>query len=464
MEHLDYQPVATGKDPRAFDAFEVIRSEINKLNHPLHPVIDWNLLQSQAIKLFSSNGVDLQSVVYYSMARTRLNQWNGFAEGCELLAVLIVSQWEIVWPPINPCRARQEILDWFAARVGSTIRQLPKNKQSLRDIYRAEYALSKICEKLNTIGNINFTLLQSVHFYLEQTIHAIQPPDESTTNNNGSTVTLPLVYLPENKESISSSAENRAQSGRQQQVFTDTSSLNTVAGKRPQVKGRGGVIMAGIVTGALLTLLGTFVLSCFQQRSVVDDMLVSTQPLPALVTTATAENHLTELTASRPLILEKYRQKLETILAQSPVESMRAGFEMVSLLEDIYPGNTVTRAWYKQVEQLSSQGTVPGYEQAKEKLQLLMDELLNNERQHRTVTISYLKSAIYDIQRCLSETEPLSYQLTSIEQSLRKGQQPSRADLQKVDDQLKGIQARYLQALQTLKSTHTPDSYQDEKK
>ncbi|MCK7453479.1 VasL domain-containing protein [Enterobacter chengduensis] len=222
--------------------------------------------------------------------------------------------------------------------------------------------------------------------------------------------------------------------------------------------------MAGIVTGALLTLLGTFVLSCFQQRSVVDDMLVSTQPLPALVTTATAENHLTELTASRPLILEKYRQKLETILAQSPVESMRAGFEMVSLLEDIYPGNTVTRAWYKQVEQLSSQGTVPGYEQAKEKLQLLMDELLNNERQHRTVTISYLKSAIYDIQRRLSETEPLSYQLTSIEQSLRKGQQPSRADLQKVDDQLKGIQARYLQALQTLKSTHTPDSYQDEKK
>lgn len=464
MGHLDYQPVATGKDPRAFEAFEVIRTEINKLNHPLHPVIDWNLLQSQAIKLFSSNGVDLQSVVYYSMARTRLNQWNGFAEGCELLAVLIVSQWEIVWPPENPARARQEILDWFAARVGSAIRQLPKNKQSLRDIYRAEYALSKICEKLNAIGNINFTLLQSVHFYLAQTISAIHPPDESTPNNNGSTVTLPLVYLPENKESNSPSVETAAQPGRQQQVFTDTSSLNTFAGKRAKANGRGGLIMAGIVTGALLTLPGTFVVSRFQQRSVVDEMLMSTQPPPELVKTATAEKHLPELTASRPLILEKYQQKLETILAQSPVESMSAGLEMVRLLEEIYPGNTVTRGWYKRVEQLSSQGTVPGYEQAKEKLQLLMGELLNNEKQHRTVTISYLKSAIYDIQQRLSETEPLSYQLTSIEQSIRQGKQPSPADLQKVDDQLKGIQARYLQALQTFKSAHTPLSYQDEKK
>jgi type VI secretion system protein VasL len=36
---------------------------------------------------------------------------------------------------------------------------------------------------------------------------------------------------------------------------------------------------------------------------------------------------------------------------------MSAGLEMVSLLDDIYPGNTVTRGWYKQVEQLSSQGT-----------------------------------------------------------------------------------------------------------
>jgi type VI secretion system protein VasL len=107
---------------------------------------------------------------------------------------------------------------------------------------------------------------------------------------------------------------------------------------------------------------------------------------------------------------------------------------------------------------------VPGYEQAKEKLQLLMDELLNNEKQHRTVTdLLPQKRHLRHSTASVGDRTAL-YQLTLIEQSIRKGKQPSLADLQKVDDQLKGIQARYLQALQTLKSAHTPLSYQDEKK
>lgn len=464
MENLDYQPVATGKDPRAFEAFDIIRAEINKLNHPLHPVIDWSLLQYQAIKLFSSNGVDLQSVVYYTMARTRLSQWSGFAEGCELLAVLIVSQWDLFWPPEKPLRARGEILDWFGSRVGTVIRQLPKDKQSLRDIYRAEYALSKICEKLNNINEVNITLLQSVHFYLQQTLNVIQPPDVSTTNNGVSTVTLPLVYLPEKKESYTPSVEPAAQQDSLQHVFTDTSSLKIPAQKRSDAKGRWRLTMAGVVIGATVMLLGTIVSSRFNQSSFIDEMLMSTQPTPAVVKVTTAENHLEQLTTSRPLILEKYQQKLEAILVQSPVESMNQGLQMAMLLEDIYPGNSVSRRWYKQFEQLSAQGNMPGYERATVMLQGLMDELLSNEKQHRTVTISYLKSAIYDIQLRLAETEPLSYQLTSIEQSIRKGKQPSPAEVQKINDQLKGIQARYLHVLQALKSANTPLSYQDEKK
>lgn len=464
MENRNYQSVATGKDPRAFEAFDVIRAEINKLNHPLHPVVDWKLLQNQAISLFSSNGIDLQSVVYYTMARTKLNDWSGFAEGCELLAVLIISQWESFWPPEKPVRARSEILDWFAARVGSTVRQLPKNKQSLRDIYRAEYALSKICEKLNKISDINITLLQSVHFYLKQTLNVIQPPDEATTNESVPAVTLPLVYLPETTASRAPTATPAAQQDSLQHVFTDTSALKHRTEKSSKVKGRYFLIIAGALTGAALMLLGTLVSSHFHQSRFLDEMLRSTQPTPAVITTALAESHLPELIASRPLILEKYQQKLEAILTQPSVESMREGVQMAILLEDIFPGNTVTQRWNKQLERLATQGNAPGYEQARTQLQGLMDELLNNERQRRTVTISYLKSAIYDIQLRLSEIEPLSYQLTLIEQSLRKGVPPSSADLQRVNDQLKGIQARYLHVLQALKSVNAPLSYQDEKK
>lgn len=184
METSVYQPVVTGQDPRSFESFTIIRAEINKLNHPLHPVIDWKLLQHHAITLFTENGVDLQSVVYYSMARTQLNEWQGFAEGCELLAVLIVSEWEIFWPPKAPARARNEIIDWFAARVGTLVRSLPKSNACLRDIFRAEYAINRICEKLSVIDEANITLLQSLHFHLKETIRHIQPNDNSSAGNN----------------------------------------------------------------------------------------------------------------------------------------------------------------------------------------------------------------------------------------------------------------------------------------
>ena len=83
------------------------------MTHPLHPPVDWSLVQRLGVALFSKNGVELHSVVYYAMARTRLNGSNGLADGGELMAVLIVSQWESFWPNTNAMRARNEMLDWL---------------------------------------------------------------------------------------------------------------------------------------------------------------------------------------------------------------------------------------------------------------------------------------------------------------------------------------------------------------
>lgn len=254
MEKAVYQPVVTGQDPRSFESFTIIRAEINKLNHPLHPVIDWRLLQHHAITLFTENGVDLQSVVYYSMARTQLNEWQGFAEGCELLAVLIVSEWESFWPPKTPVRARNEIIDWFAARVGTLVRTLPKNNACLRDIYRAEYAINRICEKLSTIEEINITLLQSLHFYLKETIRHIQPTDNVPVNNTVPPQTLPLVYLPGATDSRPGASTK--QSDNAQKVFTDTSCLKSASVNSREKRYRWLFAGGGALAGSLLMLLG----------------------------------------------------------------------------------------------------------------------------------------------------------------------------------------------------------------
>jgi len=462
MEKAVYQPVVTGQDPRSFESFTIIRAEINKLNHPLHPVIDWRLLQHHAITLFTENGVDLQSVVYYSMARTQLNEWQGFAEGCELLAVLIVSEWESFWPPKTPVRARNEIIDWFAARVGTLVRTLPKNNACLRDIYRAEYAINRICEKLSTIEEVNITLLQSLHFHLKETIRYIQPTDNVPVNNTVPPRTLPLVYLPGATDSRP--AASTKQSDNAQKVFTDTSCLKSASVTAPEKRYRWLFAAAGALTGSLLMLLGLTLSTRFEQQGIIAQVMESARFAPSVMDPGEAKAHRDEFIPHETLITEAYQQKLDSLLSQSAIEPLQRGQQMAALLQGVYPTNRVSQSWQNQLNHLARMGVAPGYEQARFMLQTLMAELLSNEKQHRTVTISYLKSAIYDIQQRLAEVEPVSYQLSAIEQSLKNGKSPSPAQLQKISDQLKGLQARYLLLMLTLQPEGNSLSNQDERK
>ncbi|WP_448512607.1 type VI secretion system ImpA family N-terminal domain-containing protein, partial [Photorhabdus laumondii] len=72
---------------------------------------NWPLIESLALTLFRTHGVDLQSAIYYTLARMQLSGLAGFTEGCELLAGVMVSQWDELWPPQPAVRA--DLLDWF---------------------------------------------------------------------------------------------------------------------------------------------------------------------------------------------------------------------------------------------------------------------------------------------------------------------------------------------------------------
>ena len=55
--------IKTGGDPRSLPEFNAIRDEINKVNRPSRPEINWRLIESLALTLFRNNGVDLQTAV-----------------------------------------------------------------------------------------------------------------------------------------------------------------------------------------------------------------------------------------------------------------------------------------------------------------------------------------------------------------------------------------------------------------
>ncbi|MGL4418682.1 MAG: type VI secretion system ImpA family N-terminal domain-containing protein, partial [Plesiomonas shigelloides] len=142
------QALKVGQDPRMLPEYEALRAEINKLSHASRPDVDWQRIHQLASRIFEIHGVDLQTAIYFTLARARLQGLRGFTEGCEFLANLIVTQWDTFWPPRHQERARIEMLDWFIARISDVMRQYPISHEDKRLIYRSERVLQLISEKL----------------------------------------------------------------------------------------------------------------------------------------------------------------------------------------------------------------------------------------------------------------------------------------------------------------------------
>ncbi|HEY3987399.1 type VI secretion system ImpA family N-terminal domain-containing protein [Cedecea sp.] len=114
--------IKTGGDPRALPDYGLLRDELAKLSHPARPDVDWRNVEQLSLSLFSQNGVELQTVAWYTLARTRLATMAGLNEGLALLEALIVHQWGVMWP--QPVHARMEILAGFSHRLQSLLRTL----------------------------------------------------------------------------------------------------------------------------------------------------------------------------------------------------------------------------------------------------------------------------------------------------------------------------------------------------
>lgn len=76
----------TGGDPRALADFTALRGELNKLAHPARPDVDWVRVEQLCLALFRQNGVELQTAVDFTLARTHTVGLAGLCEGLELLA------------------------------------------------------------------------------------------------------------------------------------------------------------------------------------------------------------------------------------------------------------------------------------------------------------------------------------------------------------------------------------------
>jgi type VI secretion system protein VasL len=129
---------------RDLDAYQQVRDQINRQNSPLAGVTDWALIKKASETLAQSAGMDLIVSGYYTVALLKTQGLQGFANGLELMATAFILQQKL--DPKGK-KANKELTDWMIGISLKEMKSLRPDYESLRDLYRCEFNISRMLEQ-----------------------------------------------------------------------------------------------------------------------------------------------------------------------------------------------------------------------------------------------------------------------------------------------------------------------------
>jgi type VI secretion system protein VasL len=421
------QTIVTGSDPRSLPEFIAIREEINKASHPSQPELNWRLVESLALTIFKANGVDLHTATYYTLARTRTQSLAGFCEGTELLAAMIVHEWENFWPQGGP--ARSEMLDWFNTRTGNILRQQISFAESdLPLLYRTERALQLICDKLQQVELKRQPRVENLLFFVQNTRKRLEPQPKNHTDTVSPTPVRTLVYAPESAVSPKGEAMPSLPELPKVRVEVRNAADHVSSVRRGgQVKG----FLAGVTSAAVIAaaLWWWQVYPVHRQITQIKD-------------TAQAAGSLWLVSPT----LETYGQRLQQLLEVSPLQSLNTGGHMIRIADSRWPESLLqqqaSKKWHETLKvRAGNSPQLRGWLQTRQDLHAFADLVMQREKQG--LTLSYIKNVIWQAERGLSQETPLESLLTQYEDARAQGQNTNEMEKQ-INDRLNGVLSRWL--------------------
>lgn len=436
--------IQTGGDPRHWPEFSAIREEINKINHPARPEVNWRLIESLALTLFRTNGVDLQTTVYYALARTQKQGLAGFTESFELLAGMVVGQWDRLWP--EQPQARSEILEWFNARVGSQLRQHQFENDDLRLVYRAERALQLLCDKLQQVELKRVPRIENLLYLMQNTAKRLEAAHEAAKQPPAEPLKMPpMVYLSvpdrpmpptEPLRTAFIAPEPAAKPIAEEQPLPNVEVRFAPA---PVAKQRASA-MWGFTSGVLFSLLigaGIY--------------LVQIKPMQQqLAALAESPAGSVQLWLTDPNV-NTYSQQLSNLENLSPLAGLRTADASLAAARQLWPTDAnqlaESQRWERLLQARIGSGGLAdsSYFGVQQRLQALSAKLLEQEQIRGSLTISYLKTAVYQMQSELNRETPLEELLRQLAVSVEKHQPASPVLIKQIDDRWNALLSRYHQ-------------------
>lgn len=424
--------IKLGDDPRFLPEFSAIREEINKANHPSQPEVNWRLVESLALTLFKSNGVDLHTATYYTLARTKINGLSGFCEGCELLAGLITAEWERFWP--QNYQARSDMLEWFNTRIGNILRKNPA--LALGDIqllYRTERTLQLICDKLQQVELKRVPRVENLLYFMQNIRKRTEAEQQAQSSQAHHYISPTLVYMPDqisHPDPVYSPLPSMepAQQAPKVEVHFAGSENKKRPSRKPVILGfLAGIAITAVVCGGLWWWQ---VAPLQQQIALIKD---TPQGGAALWLTSPE--------------LATYPQHLNRLLNATPLQALESGEHLTKTASVVWPENEqqqqATSRWNNALKlRADNSPALRGYLQIRQDMHAFSDLLLQREKSKEGITLSYLKTVAYQAETLLNQETPLEALLTQLEDA--KSQNQNTHTLEKtINERMDSLSSRY---------------------
>lgn len=427
--------VKTGGDPRAFAEYAALCHEMQKLNHPARPDMDWPHVSALCLVLFEKNGVELQSAAWYTLSRAHSAGIAGMTEGLAVLVALVTREWPTLWP--QPAQTRIELLAGLSRRLQQFLRTQTLAETDLTSLSQAARLLSKAGDGLQRLELRQLSQIDPLLDRLRSAVMMLEHCDATQPEAS-----------PEEAQSALVSDEAKVSGW----VYVPAPVAPFPAPDLGRMRLRAflGGIGATLLSLSLIVAVGYFVnKNAVQDSSFQQALLASLSPPPAPLT----PEMIAELQTDPPewlnesAWLEQTQQQLNGLLAAPPDWTLQHGSALVMQASQLLPDSEVTKElsarWNRQlrVAALPTEN-MAGWQQGMEQLNTLSQRLDRlDEKRGKYLTVSELKTAVYNMTQAFSRTVPLEEELRQLEED--QDEERRQRQRMQVQSHLKQLIATY---------------------
>lgn len=376
--------------PKHSRAFLLLSSEIVKLQRTPNAPLNWIELDKLCQRIFLRHGYDLHTGAWFCLIQMRLAGWAGAAKSLELLASAL-SFGERHGSEVADLGLRRYALEWFTGHVITPMYTQAQSTDDARSLSRAESALEIIGRQAQKLQVRGADMLNNLCYFLQvrsrtsqNIVLDVDPAQQIQLVCKAPTVVAPVEPVAE----VSVPGEEPTP------VL-----VNDVPDRRWHW------LVAGALVATLLMTIPAGGLWLFQRLAAEPAALAPFSALKQVEQLFNAPD-----LAAENLSEEQFKKIDDSLqaLAQEPATWLLAqGNGLAQRLEAAAPGNPASTHWKAMLEKNSEHlNRAEGWFEVQRRLSALEQRLLESEKKQRShITISELKTEVYEMKQALQNME-----------------------------------------------------------